>query len=38
MFSLGYAYYHGKGVAQDREVAAKWLREAAEQGDPRMLL
>ena len=28
MYPLGCAYYHGTGVAQDREVAATWFREA----------
>jgi hypothetical protein len=29
---LGVAYYQGQGVPQDFERAAKWIREAAEQG------
>ena len=30
---LGVAYYHGHGVAQDFDEAARWARLAAEQGD-----
>ena len=29
---MAYFYYHGKGVAQDRAEAAKWLGKAADQG------
>jgi TPR repeat protein len=31
-FSLGLMYYHGKGVAQDYNEAARWYRIAAEGG------
>lgn len=30
-FSLGWCLEHGKGVARDREEAAKWYRAAAKQ-------
>ena len=29
---LGWAYTHGKGVAEDDAEAAKWFRKAADQG------
>lgn len=31
-FEIGKIYYYGHGVAQNRQVAAKWYRSAAEQG------
>ncbi len=34
-YKLGYAYYLGRGIAQDYTQAAIWWRMAAEQGDPR---
>ncbi|GAB7221611.1 hypothetical protein VoSk93_08230 [Vibrio owensii] len=34
-FNLGVIYYRGKGVPQNYQEAAKWLRKAAEQGDAR---
>ena len=33
-YNLGYAYYSGGGVDQDREEGVRWLRLAAEQGHP----
>ena len=30
---LGYCYYHGNGVDDDRAEAIKWWRKAAEQGN-----
>ena len=30
---LGMAYDEGKGVEQDKKLAAEWFRKAAEQGD-----
>ncbi len=30
---LGYLYYEGDGVTQDKTKAARWLHKAAEQGD-----
>jgi len=33
-YSLGYMYYHGKGVPQDYAEAVRWYRKAAEQGGP----
>lgn len=32
--NLGYAYYSGGGVDQNREEGVRWLRLAAEQGHP----
>ena len=32
-FSLGYRYYYGTAVKEDREEAIKWYRKAAEQGN-----
>jgi TPR repeat protein len=32
-FNLGWMYYQGKGVPEDRPEAAKWYRLAAEQGN-----
>ncbi len=32
-FNLGWMYYQGKGVPEDRPEAVKWYRLAAEQGD-----
>src|SRR5882672_1450316 len=32
---LGSRYYHGSGVKQDYEVAVKWFRQSAEQGNLR---
>ena len=32
-FNLGWCYYMGEGVPQDKAEAAKWYRKAAEQGD-----
>ncbi len=32
-YSLGFYYYHGRGVAQDHKEAVKWYRLAAEQGN-----
>ncbi len=34
-FSVGFMYYYGHGVPQDRAEAVKWYRRAAEQGDAR---
>ena len=31
-FQLGYAYWIGRGVAQDDEKAVMWYRRAAERG------
>jgi len=31
-YSLGLAYYYGKGVLKDYAEAVKWIRKAAEQG------
>lgn len=33
MLCLGDAYDHGKGVAQDVQLAAQWVRQAAENGN-----
>ena len=31
-YELGFAYFNGEGVEQDRQEGFKWLRMAAEQG------
>ena len=31
-YSLGYCYYWGKGVEEDKKEALKWYRKAADQG------
>ena len=31
-FGLGFLYYYGKGVTQDKTEALKWYRKAAEGG------
>ncbi|MBP5544012.1 MAG: SEL1-like repeat protein [Kiritimatiellae bacterium] len=31
--SLGYCYYHGRGVEENAEEAVKWYRKAVEQGN-----
>jgi TPR repeat protein len=31
-YQLGYRYYTGKGIAQDRKEAVKWFTKSAEQG------
>ena len=32
-FNLGWCYYMGEGVPQDKVEAAKWYRKAAERGN-----
>lgn len=32
-YNLGYRYFHGEGVAQDKKEACKWFDKAAEQGN-----
>ncbi len=31
-YQMGYAYYHGNGLAQDYEKAVEWYKEAGNQG------
>ena len=33
-YALGYMYYYGKGVPKDYQLAVKWMRAAASQGQP----
>ncbi|MFH4338837.1 SEL1-like repeat protein, partial [Klebsiella pneumoniae] len=32
-FTVGMMYYKGEGVQQNNELAEKWLRKAAENGN-----
>jgi hypothetical protein len=36
--AVGFAYYSGQGISQDRARAAIWYRKAAEQGDSKAQL
>lgn len=36
-YTLGYMYYYGRGVQQNLDLALKWIRQAAAQGDARAL-
>ncbi len=31
-YAVGYMYYYGEGVVEDRKKAAKWIHKAAEAG------
>lgn len=33
-YAVGYMYFYGKGVAQNKEAAKTWLQKAAAQGEP----
>lgn len=33
-YALGYLYYYGIGVTQDRQTGLVWIRKAASQGQP----
>lgn len=33
-YAVGYMYYYGKGVIEDRKLAIYWIRCAAKQGQP----
>ena len=35
MFNLGYAFYHGEGIAQDYPSAAMWFKRAANMRYPK---
>lgn len=34
-YALGYMYFKGEGVGPDTELALRWIRQAAEKGDPK---
>lgn len=34
-YAVGYMYYVGQGVSANRESALKWIKRAAEQGEPK---
>lgn len=36
-YALGYMYYQGQGVPIDVQQALKWIRKAADQGDPKAI-
>ncbi|WP_131781757.1 SEL1-like repeat protein [Legionella gresilensis] len=33
-YAIGYMYYYGRGVVEDRRKAWYWIRRAASQGQP----
>lgn len=33
-YAVGYMYYYGQGVVEDRKKAACWIRRAADSGQP----
>lgn len=33
-YAVGYMYYYGQGVVEDREQACKWINQAAHAGQP----
>lgn len=33
-YAIGYMYYYGKGVDQNKQLARHWLSRAASQGQP----
>ena len=33
-YAIGYMYYYGQGVVEDREKASHWMKLAARQGQP----
>ncbi len=32
-YALAYMYYYGQGVVENRPLAIKWMKQAADQGD-----
>ncbi len=33
-YTLGYMYYYGRGIAQDKKTGERWIRQAAAAGHP----
>lgn len=33
-YAVGYMYFYGKGIIQDRKIATQWFEASASQGDP----
>jgi TPR repeat protein len=33
-YAVGYMYFYGKGTDKDKKSARKWIRKAADQGQP----
>ena len=33
-YAIGYMYYYGKGVVEDRQQAWRWITRAAKKGQP----
>lgn len=37
MYAVGYMYYYGEGVTEDRKKACMWINRAAKTGNPKAL-
>jgi len=37
-YAIGYMYYYGQGVVEDRKKAWYWIKAAARQGQPEALI
>lgn len=37
-YAIGYMYYYGQGVVEDRKKAWYWIKSAARQGQPEALI